>query len=156
MDLPNVVGNRNHFVAIEDYADLLIRSHSGFTESDRPEVMQLLRQMVHEIADAMSTGAERGISQAAELILDQKYYESKKSRRARSNKAEADRRAEEEVSRQRRRGDPTIAEIGESMRHLNENISYHEKALDACRGQIRYLKTRPAFLMSARTDGANA
>lgn len=157
VELPDVVGNRNHFVAIEDYADMLIRSpRSGFSESDRPEIMSILRHMVSSIEWALKTGSERGIEQAAALIVDGKFYEAKKASRKRSGKIEAEKSQIEEANKQRRRDNPTSAEISESMRHIQDNIKYHQKSLDTCHNQIRYLQSRPSFLMSSGSDKANA
>ena len=154
---PPVVGRRNHFTPVENYVDLALHD-PRLNLSDNPEARAVLTALVtrtlQEARNALAVGAERGIGQAMNLLLDPEFYGASKVIRSRQRGKYLDQRRAEESVRLQREMDPTPEDILQKKAWLVQMVEYHTKALIEARGKLQEFESSPITAMSRISNSA--
>lgn len=133
---PPVVGNRNHFASVRELVDdacfrLCLQFPNLDAETIREWLTQYSEQMVRSVEWALKTGAERGIEQAAALIVNPDFYECRKrSRKVRSEHRQVQKQQEAREKAEREIAGPDEAKLVHRRLRLESDISLYRRIAD--------------------------
>lgn len=129
--LKPVVNKRNHFDAAAEHVDRAMDSlpneykHPNF----RKWCQSYTERVVREVAMSFATAAASGIQQAANLICNPDFYETRKRTNERQTKKWKEEHARQQWEHVQRRECPTAEQIAQEVKNLNGRITY-------CQGEI--------------------
>lgn len=137
-----VVSQRNHFESADDLVeDSVYRLPDQFKHPDfRAWLVRYTEATIRRVARSFIVGAERGIEQAAELMCDPDFYETKKKRRAENVKQNKERRAKEDWERIERTLTPTAEQIEDQIKWRLGQIAYYQGQVDANEVELAKLR----------------
>jgi hypothetical protein len=126
--MKSVVSNRNHFDAAAEHVDRAIDSlpnefkHLKFREW----LQKYTERVVRDLSYSFATAAESGIRQAALLICNPDFYETKKRRNEKQTKRWKEDQAQQMWEQMQRQTCPTQEQIDQQVRRMNDLITYHQ------------------------------
>lgn len=129
--IPAVVSKRNEFSP----ADELVETHLPYLPEQfkHPDFRKWLTRyteaVIKKVAHHFGVAAERGIEQAAELLCDPEFYETRRQKRANWRRQMADQTAKQEWERMERQMCPTAEQIAEQIKWSEEQVKYHQVEL---------------------------
>lgn len=146
-----ILSHRNHLNSLDDQIDLAL-ARLDFTQpwTWTPETVDRFRSWVRSfgvrlirlMAMDFEKGAERGVEQAANLLLDPAYYDTIKRRRKAELAKFAERRKEQRLEAAEREAEvPTEAELIRRRHHLEWSAQH-------CRDQLSEIQAELATLGS--------
>lgn len=138
-----VVSQRNHFESADDLVENAIyQLPDQFKHPDfRIWMVKYTERVVRSVASAFGTGAQRGIEQAAELMCDPNFYETKRKRRAENTKRMKEDRAKQDWERVERTLTPTAEQIEDQVKWRTSQISYHQSQINDHEKELGRLRT---------------
>lgn len=141
-EAPPAVSKRNHFETAGTLVDSAL--HSLPAPYQTPELKHWLvrhtERVIRHVAHYFSVGAERGIKQTANLLVDPAYYSTLKDRRRRQRERVDEQQKRFEIERAERRICPTEAEISQDIAQLEQWIPSEEKHLAGMKARLEQLK----------------
>ena len=82
--------------------------------------------MIKSVASHFGVAASRGIEQAAELLCDPDFYETRRQRRAKWRRDQQEYQAKQEWDRIERLNCPTAEQIAEQIKWSERQVEYHQ------------------------------
>lgn len=141
MTTPNVVSKRNEFTP----ADEFVENAMGYLPeqfqhvSFRPWLLRYTETVIKGVAYHFSTAADKGIQQAAELLCDPEYYETRKKRRAEQRRSWKEQEAKQNWERIERQHCPTAEQIAQQIASCTNQITYHTDQLEKYKATLERL-----------------
>lgn len=131
MTTPNVVSKRNEFTPADEFVeDAMGHLPAQFQHADfRPWLLRYTELVIKRVAYHFSTAADRGIQQAAELLCDPEFYETRKRRRLEQRRKWKEEEAKQEWERIERKHCPTAEQIDQQIKWATQQIEYHTEQL---------------------------
>ena len=132
MTTPNVVSKQNHFTPADEFVEEAMPylpeqfKHISF----RPWLLRYTEGVIKQVATHFGTAAERGIEQAAELLCDPNFYETRKKRRAEQRRNWKEQEAKQEWDRIERQHCPTAEQIAQQIKWSTDQIAYHSDQME--------------------------
>lgn len=132
MKIQPIVSQRNHFECADDLVENALHllpnefKHPNF----RVWLVRYTERVIKSTASAFGVAAQRGIEQAAELLCDPKFYETKSKRRAETIKRMKEQRAQQEWERIERTLAPTAEQIEDQIRWRQRQVTYYQGKAD--------------------------
>src|SRR5271157_5524519 len=116
--IPMVVSKRNHFRPADELVeDALPLLPDQFKHPDfRKWLTRYTETVIKSVASHFGLAASRGIEQAAELLCDPDYYETRRQQRAKGRRDWQEQQARQEWERLERLNCPTAEQIEEQIK----------------------------------------
>lgn len=154
--IPTIVSKRNEFRPADELVeDALPHLPDQFKHPDfRVWLLRYTEACIKSVASHFGIAAQRGIEQAAELLCDPDFYETRRQRRTERNKKMKEERAKQEWERIERTLAPTVEQIEESIKWNERQLAYyqgivlkHEEALHKLRQTApKHLQVAPRIV----------
>jgi hypothetical protein len=139
--IPAVVSKRNEFTPADEFVENNLPylpqefQHVNF----RKWLLEYTERVIRGVAHHFGTAAERGIEQAANLLCDPDFYETKRQRRAKWRKDMKDQEAKQEFDRMERKLCPTAEQIAQDIKWAKQQLAYHEDGVEKCSATLAHL-----------------
>lgn len=142
MTTPKVVSKRNHFTPADEFVELEMDflPEQLKHENIRPWLLRYTESVIKQVAWNFATAAEKGIHQAAELLCDPEYYETKKQRRKKDMERMKEQQAQQEWEQAERLHLPTKEQIEQQIKSVTNEIAYHRARLEEYENKLERLK----------------
>lgn len=127
MTTPNIVSKRNDFTPADEFVEEELPylpeqfQHANF----RPWLLRYTESVIKRVALHFSTAADRGIQQAAELLCDPDFYETRKKRRENQRRSWKEQQAKQEWDRIEATMCPTAEQIAQQIQSCTNQLAYH-------------------------------
>lgn len=141
MTTPNVVSKRNEFTPADELVEGAIPylpeqfQHANF----RAWLLKYTEDVIKSVAYHFGTAAERGIMQAAELLCDPEFYETRKKRRENQRKSWKEQQAKQEWDRIEQQQCPTAEQIAQQIKSCVNQMEYHTDQLERYKAALERL-----------------
>ncbi len=141
--IPAVVSKRNEFQP----ADELVEEALPFMPEQyrQPAFRKWLtgytETVIRRVSCHFAVAASRGIEQAAELLCDPEFYETRRQRRAKRRRDWQEEQAKQERERIERLNCPTADQIAEQVRWAEGQVAYHQAELEKYEKNLERLRT---------------
>jgi hypothetical protein len=139
-----IVSKRNQFTP----ADELVAEHlpdlpDQFKHPNfRAWLLRYTETVIKSVASHFGIAAQRGIEQAADLLCDPEFYETRKRRKDKLRSELRRQEAEQKFERFQRIHCPTQEQIDDSIRWAQRQIEYHDAQSAEYTKQIMDLKAK--------------
>lgn len=140
--IPAVVSKRNEFSP----ADELVENHLPYLPEQfkHPDFRKWLTRyteaVIKRVAHHFAVAAERGIEQAANLLCDPEFYETRRQRRAEWRRKMRENEAQAEWERLERLNCPTAEQIAEQIKWSERQVEYHRVELTKHEENLKRLR----------------
>ena len=139
---PPVVSKRNDFNCADDLvADAVIQLPEKYRdEKFHPWLVRYTENVIHRVSRSFAVAAERGVRQAADLLCDPNFYETRRKRRANWKKQMLEQKAAQEWDRLERVHCPTAEQIAKEIAHLEKSVADYELYLERAKNRLDVLR----------------
>ena len=140
--VPAIVSKRNHFHSADELVEDALPflpdqfKHPNF----RQWLLRYTETVIKSVAAHYGLAASRGIEQAAELLCDPDYYETRRQYRAKMRRDMKEQAAKQEWERLERKNCPTAEQIAEQVRWTENQIDYHHVAMGRYEQELARLR----------------
>lgn len=141
MTTPNIVSKRNEFTPADEFVEGAIPNlpeqfqHATF----RAWLLRYTETVIRGVAYHFSTAADRGIQQAAELLCDPEFYETRKKRRENQRRSWKEQQAKQEWERIERQLCPTAEQIAQQIASCTNQVEYHTSQIEKYKATLERL-----------------
>ena len=147
---PKIVSGKNHFTPLAEMVDMYFFRFDtqSWTEKQslglRRALLDFGRELTRNAELAFTRGAERGISQTANLLIDPEYYASTKKRREQARKVRIEKsRAEREEQIRKSVSPATPQEVANKRRNLIQMRDYYQIRADEYAADLAEFEKNP-------------
>jgi hypothetical protein len=128
--VPLIVSKRNQFTPADELVeDALIRMPDQFKHPDfKSWLLRYTETVIKSVASHFGIAAQRGIEQAADLLCDPEFYETRRQRRAKYLQEMREQKAKQEWERAELGNCPTEDQIKQQISWIQGQIKYHEQS----------------------------
>lgn len=143
MKIPSVVSQRNHFSPADELVeDSICFLPDQFKHPDfRAWLMRYTETVIKSVASNFGVAAQRGIEQAASLLCDPKFYETRRNRRAENTRKFKEERAKQDWERIERTLTPTVEQIEDAIKWNVRQREYYQGHADKCDAELVRLRS---------------
>lgn len=144
-NIPAVVSKRNEFSPADEFVEnALPELPPQFHQVNfRGWLLQYTESVIRGVADHFGVAAARGIGQAAQLLCDPEFYETRRQRRAKQRREMEEQQAKQEWDRIERLNCPTAEQIAEQIKWSEGQVAYHQAELAKYEGNLERLRSLP-------------
>ena len=141
--IPMVVSKRNEFTPADEFVENALPylpdlfKHPDF----RAWLLRYTESVIKGVASHFGLAASRGIEQAAELLCDPEFYETRRERRAKQRQRFQEQQAKQEWDRIERLNCPTAEQIAQQIRWSEGQVAYHQAELDKHEARLEQLRS---------------
>ena len=141
--IPAVVSKRNEFTPADEFVENSMPylpkeyQHVNF----RAWLLKYTEEVIKGVASHFGLAAERGIAQAAELLCDPEFYETRKQRRAKQRRQWEEEKTKQEWDRIEQTMCPTAEQIEKQIKWAEQNLAYHESQAEKSRQRLNTLRS---------------
>lgn len=127
--VPPIVSKRNEFSPADEFVETHVQNlPDQFKHPDfRVWLLRYTETVIKGIASDFGIAASRGIEQAANLLCDPEFYETRRKRRAKRRRDMAESQAKQDWERIERDNCPTAEQIAEQVSWAERQIAYHQR-----------------------------
>ena len=128
ISIPAVVSKRNAFNPADEFVENALPylpkefQHVNF----RSWLLKYTETVIRGVAHHFGVAAERGIAQAAELLCDPEFYQTRKQKRAKWRQQMEESVAKQKWDAMERRLCPTVDQIAHDIKWCEDQLAYHE------------------------------
>lgn len=146
-----VVSKRNEFHPADELVEYaMMRMPDQFKHPDfRGWLVRYTETTIKTVASHFGVAAQRGIEQAAELLCDPEFYETRKKRRSENTKRMREERAKQDWERNERLLTPTAEQIEDQIKWAEREQSYHQSKLNEIEAKLQTLRTKAPTVISS-------
>jgi hypothetical protein len=139
--IPAVVSKRNEFTPADEFVENAIPYLPAQYQDDkfRYWLLKYTETVIRGVASHFGTAAERGIEQAAELLCDPEFYQTRRQKRAKWRQQMEEQSAKQKWEAMERRLCPTADQIAHDIKWFEEQIEYHESSAAKCKDNLERL-----------------
>lgn len=140
--IPPVVSKRNDFSPADEFVEnALPFLPDPYKQPDfRAWLMRYTESVIKGIASHFGVAASRGIEQAAELLCDPEFYETRRQRRAKERRNWQEQQAKQEWDRIEALNCPTAEQLARQIRNYEQQLAYHETEVEKCQASLERLR----------------
>ena len=140
--IPAVVSKRNEFTPADEFVENALSSLPGQYQHDnfRAWLLHYTEGVIRLVAHHFGTAAERGIAQAAELLCDPEFYQTRKDKRKRWRQQMEEQQAKQKWDNMERRLCPTAEQIQHDIKLCEGQLAYHEDGVEKNRAALERLR----------------
>jgi hypothetical protein len=138
--IPPIVSQRNHFRPADELVEAALLRHPDKSEHFKQWLTTYTESVIKNVADHFGLAAERGIKQAANLLCDPAFYETRRKRRTewlRQMRESEERQNQERIERQTC---PTAEHIEQALKYSEQSVAYHQKELAKHEANVQRLR----------------
>jgi hypothetical protein len=155
--IPKIVSKRNEFTPADEFVENAIPylpkefQHVNF----RAWLLTYTEGVIKGVASHFGLAAERGIAQAAQLLCDPEFYETRRQRRAKWRKDMENQHQKAELERIERKVCPTAEQVAHDIKWCEDQLSYHQSEVSKCVNrleELRELKPKNIRIISKRVQ----
>lgn len=140
MTTPNIVSKRNQFTPADEFVeDAMPYLPEQFKhDSFRAWLLRYTETVIKGVAYHFSTAADKGIQQAADLLCDPEFYETRKKRRAEQKRSWKEQEAKQEWERIEKQHCPTAEQITQQIKSCTGQVAYHTEQLEKYKAALEH------------------
>ena len=129
--IPMIVSKRNQFRPADELVEYALpHLPDQFKHQDfRKWLTRYTETVIKSVASHFGVAAQRGIEQAAHLLCDPEFYETRRKQRATQRQQWKESQAKQEWERKERMHCPTAEQIAEQIKWSEHEIEYHRSQL---------------------------
>lgn len=129
--VPAIVSKRNQFKAADELVeDALPFLPDQFKHPDFQKwLLRYTETVIKSVAEHYGLAASRGIEQAADLLCDPEFYETRRRRRAKWRRDMQEQIAKQEWERLERQNCPTAEQIAQQIQFAERQVEYHHVSM---------------------------
>jgi hypothetical protein len=116
---------------------LPVQYHDG---EFRGWLLRYTESVIRHVALHFATAAERGIEQAANLLCDPTFYETRKKRRQNWKKSMEEQQAKQQWEKMERQLCPTAEQIAHDTTWCEKQLKYHEAQITIYKDNLARLR----------------
>lgn len=141
-EIPAVVSKRNEFSPADEFVENALPylpsqfKHVNF----RGWLLQYTETVIRGVAHHFGVAADRGIQQAAELLCDPAFYETRRQKRAKWREQMQVQAEKQRLEAAERRLCPTAEQIAQDTKWCEDQLAYHEAGAEKCRATLERLR----------------
>ena len=141
--IPAVVSKRNEFTPADEFVENVMPylpaqfQHENF----RPWLLKYTETVIRGVSHHFGVAATRGIEQAAELLCDPEFYQTRKQRRAKEKQRMEEYQAKQNWEWIERRLCPTAEQIAHDIKWCEDQLSYHHTQAQHCEDRLSSLRS---------------
>ena len=128
-------GTGGHVFPALAVAELL--SEKGWSVS---WLLKYTETVIRGVAHHFGVAAERGISQAAELLCDPEFYQTRRARRSKQRQQMQDQVDKQEWEAMERRLCPTAEQIAHEIKWCENQLAYHQSDMEKTKAALERLR----------------
>jgi hypothetical protein len=140
--IPAVVSKRNEFTPADELVEnALVYLPNQYQCVDfRKWLTHYTETVIKSVAHHFGVAAERGIEQAAELLCDPEFYETRRQKRAKMRRDFMEQQAKQNWEQIERLNCPTAEQIAEQIKWSESQVAYHQGQLDKHEANLERLR----------------
>lgn len=148
---PPIVSKRNHFSPADEFVEnhLFHLPKEYQHENFRKWLLHYTEVVIRGVARDFGTAAERGIEQAANLLCDPEFYETKKQERARWRKQMKEDKVKQDWERLEKETCPTKEQIAKDIDWHERQVTYYIAQADAYQRKVDDLKEKASRIVES-------
>lgn len=141
--IPAVVSKRNEFTPADEFVENALPylpaqfQHENF----RPWLLKYTEGVIRGVAHHFGVAATRGIEQAAELLCDPEFYQTRKQRRAKEKQRMEEYQAKQNWDQMERRLCPTADQVAHDIKWCEDQLAYHQNSAKNCESRLASLRS---------------
>jgi hypothetical protein len=141
--IPAVVSKRNEFQPADELVEEVLPylPEQYKQPAFRKWLTDYTERVIRRVASHFAVAASRGIEQAAELLCDPEFYETRRQKRTRQRLLWKEEQAKQEWERIERMNCPTAEQIAEQVRWAERQVAYHQAELEKYEKNLERLRT---------------
>ena len=140
--IPAVVSKRNEFTPADEFVENAIPylPVQYKDEKFRYWLLNYTETVIRGVAHHFGVAAERGIAQAAELLCDPEFYQTRKEKRKRWRQQMEEQQAKQKWDNMERRLCPTAEQIQHDIKWCEQQLAYHEDGVEKNKAALERLR----------------
>jgi hypothetical protein len=149
--IPSIVSKRNEFHPADELVeDALPHLADQFKHPDfRVWLVRYTETVIKSVASHFGIAAQRGIEQAADLLCDPGFYETRRKRRSEWNRKMKEDMAKQEWERAERQLCPTPEQIEDQIKWHERQLAYYQSEASKHEIKLQTLRTTAPRAVSA-------
>jgi hypothetical protein len=140
--IPAVVSKRNEFTPANEFVENAIPylPVQYKDEKFRYWLLKYTETVIRGVAHHFGVAAERGIAQAAELLCDPEFYQTRRARRSKQRQQMQDQVDKQKWDAMERRLCPTAEQIAHDIKWCENQLKYHESEAEKTKVALERLR----------------
>jgi hypothetical protein len=140
--IPAVVSKRNEFTPADEFVENAIPYLPEQFQHEKFHywLLKYTETVIKGVAHHFGVAAERGIEQAAELLCDPEFYQTRRARRSKQRQQIQDQVDKQKWEAMERRLCPTAEQIQHDIKWCEGQLAYHESGVEKNKAALERLR----------------